>query len=83
MSRILNHNFVSLRIVNQGVRSASTEGRMDSGHVSLDPRLHGGGGVDPAPPAAVPNPDYSPVMVRRRYYQDRIMLDRDAQFGSY
>ena len=56
---------------------------MDSGHVSLDPRLHGGGGVDLAPPAAVPNPDYSPVMVRRRYYQDRIMLDRDAHFGSY
>ena len=55
---------------------------MDSGHVSLDPRLQGG--VETAtPPEAVPNPDYSPVMVRRRYYQDRIMLDRDAHFGSY
>ena len=54
---------------------------MDSGHVSLDPRLHGGGVETATPPAAVPNPDYSPVMVRRRYYQDRIMLDRDAHFG--
>ena len=58
---------------------------MDSGHISLDPRLHGGQSVDVAAPAAaaVPNPDYSPVMVRRRYYQDRIMLDRDASNFKY
>ena len=56
---------------------------MDSGHISLDPRLHGQS-VDAAPPlAAVPNPDYSPVMVRHRYYQDRIMLDKDASNFKY
>ena len=70
-------------------RSASTEGRVNSGHISLDPRLHGGqdaavtAGGGPPLPAAVPNPDYSPIMVRRRYYQDRIMLDRDASNFKY
>ena len=57
---------------------------MDSGHISLDPRLHGGQRDNAAPPpAAVPNPDYSPVMVRRRNYLDRIMLDRDANNFKY
>ena len=56
---------------------------MDSGHISLDPRLHGQSAGAALPAAAVPNPDYSPVMVRRRYYQDRIMLDRDASKFKY